>query len=127
MSGRHDTLLFQPMQVGAMTVPNRIWLPAMVTWLANESGEVTPEVVDRYVRYARGGVGTIILEAMGVRDVTSGPLLRIGHDRFVPGLRDLAERIHETADVRVLPQIIDFLKEVPGVAIFDLLQNDFLE
>ncbi len=110
MNARHDALLFQPMRVGAMTVPNRIWLPAMVTWLADESGQVTPEVVDRYVRYAKGGVGTIILEAMGVRDVASGPLLRIGHDRFVPGLRDLAERIHATADVRVLPQIIDFLK-----------------
>jgi 2,4-dienoyl-CoA reductase-like NADH-dependent reductase (Old Yellow Enzyme family) len=47
---------------------------------------------------------------MGIRDVASGPLLRIGHDRYVPALRDLAAKIHATADVRVVPQIIDFLK-----------------
>jgi 2,4-dienoyl-CoA reductase-like NADH-dependent reductase (Old Yellow Enzyme family) len=51
-----------------------------------------------------------LLEAMGVRDVASGPLLRIGHDRYVPGLRELATRLHGEGDVRVLPQIIDFLK-----------------
>ncbi len=82
----------------------------MVTWLSNDEGEVTPDVLARYVRYARGGAGMIVLEAMGVRDVNSGPLLRIGHDRAVPGLRDLAARVHAEGDVRVIPQIIDFLK-----------------
>lgn len=103
-------MLFHPLAVGPMTVPNRLWLPAMVTWLSNEAGEVTDDVRARYVRYARGGVGTIVLEAMGVRDVGSGPLLRLSHDRYVPGLRDLVARVHDAGDVRVLPQIIDFLK-----------------
>ena len=35
----------------------------------------------------RGGRARIVVEATGIRDVPSGPLLRIGHDRFVPGLR----------------------------------------
>lgn len=104
------SLLFSPLRIGTITVPNRVWLPAMVTWLGTESGEVTPDVTRRYVRYARGEPGMIVLEAMGVRDVASGPLLRISHDRFVPGLRALADAIHATADVRVVPQIIDFLK-----------------
>ncbi|GDX80004.1 hypothetical protein LBMAG42_18150 [Deltaproteobacteria bacterium] len=102
--------LFTPCAVGPLTVPNRVWLPAMVTWLSNEAGEVTPDITARYVRYARGGAGMIVLEAMGVRDVNSGPLLRIGHDRYLPGLRALARSLHETNDVRVIPQIIDFLK-----------------
>lgn len=104
------SLLFTPLTVNGVTLPNRVWLPAMVTWLSNESGEVTPDIVERYVRYAKGEPGMIVLEAMGVRDVASGPLLRIGHDRYVPALRDLAARIHDTADVRVIPQVIDFLK-----------------
>lgn len=103
-------MLFTPLKVGACTVANRVWLPAMVTWLSNDAGEVTPAVRDRYLRYARGGPGLIVLEAMGVRDIASGPLMRISHDRYVPGLRALVEEMHATADVRVVPQIIDFLK-----------------
>lgn len=105
-----DSRLFTPLRLNGVTLANRVWLPAMVTWLSNDAGEVTPDVVHRYVRYAKGEPGMIVLEAMGVRDVASGPLLRIGHDRYVPALRDLAARVHDTADVRVIPQLIDFLK-----------------
>jgi len=104
------SLLFSPLQVNGVTLPNRVWLPAMVTWLSNDAGEVTDDVTRRYVRYAQGGPGMIVLEAMGIRDVASGPLLRIGHDRYVPALRDLAAKIHDAGDVRVIPQVIDFLK-----------------
>ncbi len=103
-------MLFSPLTVGSMIVPNRVWLPAMVTWLGDDEGRVTPDIVARYTRYARGGAGAIVLEAMGVRDVASGPLLRIGHDRYVPALRELVTTMHGEGDVRVLPQIIDFLK-----------------
>ena len=34
-----------------------------------------------------GQPGVIVVEATGVRDIPSGPLLRIGDDRFIPGLR----------------------------------------
>ena len=40
-----------------------------------------------------GGAGMIVLEATGVRDVASGPLLRLSHDRFVPGLRALRDEM----------------------------------
>jgi 2,4-dienoyl-CoA reductase-like NADH-dependent reductase (Old Yellow Enzyme family) len=104
------SLLFSPLRLNAVTVANRVWLPAMVTWLSNDAGEVTDDVRQRYVRYARGGAGMIVLEAMGIRDIASGPLLRIGHDRYVPALRDLVARVHDAGDVRVIPQVIDFLK-----------------
>lgn len=105
-----QSLLFSPLRVNGVTLPNRVWLPAMVTWLSNDAGEVTDAVRDRYVRYARGGAGMIVLEAMGIRDVASGPLLRIGHDRTIAPLRELAEQVHAAGDVRVIPQVIDFLK-----------------
>ncbi len=91
-------------------MPNRIWLPAMVTWRATEEGVVTKAVHDIYLRYAEGIPGMIVLEAMGIRDVASGPLLRIGHDRFVPGLRALVDEMHARSPSLVIPQIIDFLK-----------------
>ena len=37
-----------------------------------------------YERFARGRPGGLVVEATGIRDVPSGPLLRVGHDRFVP-------------------------------------------
>lgn len=110
MTDRRQSLLFSPLRLGPTTMPNRVWLPAMVTWLATDDGYVTDAVRRRYLRYAKGEPGMIVLEAMGIRDVASGPLLRISHDRFVPGLRALVDEIHATADVRVIPQVIDFLK-----------------
>jgi len=103
-------LLFSPVSVGPLTLPNRVWLPAMVTWLGTDTGDITDDVLSRYVRYARGGAGMIVVEAMGIRDVASGPLLRIGHDRYLPGLRRLADAVHGAGEAKVIPQIIDFLK-----------------
>jgi hypothetical protein len=42
-------------------------------------------VVDWYARLAEGQPGAIVIEATGIRDVPSGPLLRIGHDRYIDG------------------------------------------
>jgi 2,4-dienoyl-CoA reductase-like NADH-dependent reductase (Old Yellow Enzyme family) len=64
----------------------------MVTWRGTEDGLVTPAVHDIYLRYAQGGAGMIVLEATGIRDVQSGPLLRLSHDRFIPGLKALRAR-----------------------------------
>ena len=58
----------------------------MVPWRATEDGYVTDDVIAWYARFAQGRPGAIVVEATGIRDVPSGPLLRIGHDRFVPGL-----------------------------------------
>ena len=53
----------------------------------------------------------MVVEATGVRDIPSGPLLRIGDDRFIPGLRKLVEVVREASEGQTLLfiQIIDFL------------------
>ena len=83
----------------------------MVPWRATEEGFVTREVLDWYERFARGQPGAIVVEATGIRDIRSGPLLRIGHDRFVPGLRELVETVRAASEgqTRLFIQIIDFL------------------
>ena len=35
-------------------------------------------------RFADGQPRVLVVEATGIRDVASGPLLRIGDDRFLP-------------------------------------------
>jgi 2,4-dienoyl-CoA reductase-like NADH-dependent reductase (Old Yellow Enzyme family) len=101
---------FEPLNIGTTVLPNRIMVPAMVTRLSGEDGFVNQDIIDRYVRYAQGGVGLIVVEAMAVHHAKSGPLLRISDDKFVPGLADLVRRIHDTSPSKVVPQIIHFLK-----------------
>ncbi len=104
-------LLFSPLRIGAMTLEQRTWVPAMVPWRATDEGFVTPEVLDWYERFAAGRPGALVVEATGIRDVPSGPLLRIGHDRFLPGLTTLVETVRRASGghTRLLIQIIDFL------------------
>ncbi len=103
--------LFSPVRVGSLTLAQRTWVPAMVPWRASEDGVVTPDVLDWYECFARGQPGAIVVEATGIRDVPSGPLLRIGHDRFLPGLRELVRVVREASHgaTRLFIQIIDFL------------------
>jgi len=103
--------LFSPVRVGPIELSSRTWIPAMVPWRATEEGFVTPQNIEWYARFAAGRPGAIVVEATGVRDVPSGPLLRIGDDRFIPGLRKLVDAVRVASDgrTRLLIQIIDFL------------------
>lgn len=104
-------MLFSPIDIGTIALENRTWVPAMVPWRATEDGFVTPNIIEWYGRFAAGKPGAIVVEATGVRDIASGPLLRIGHDRFIPGLRELVETVKRESEghTRLFIQIIDFL------------------
>jgi 2,4-dienoyl-CoA reductase-like NADH-dependent reductase (Old Yellow Enzyme family) len=86
-------------------------MPAMVPWRATEDGHVTPEVLEWYARFAAGQPGVLVVEATGIRDVPSGPLLRIGSDRFIPGLTRLVEAVRARSEgrTRLFIQVIDFV------------------
>jgi len=103
--------LFSPLSHGPLQLTSRTWVPAMVPWRADADGHVTDAVVEWYARLAEGQPGAIVIEATGIRDVPSGPLLRIGHDRYVAGLRKVTEAIHRHSDgrTRAYVQLIDFL------------------
>ena len=106
-----QSLLFQPIQIGRLTSRSRTWVPAMVPWRATEDGFVTPENLEWYRRFAQGKPGVLVVEATGIRDIPSGPLLRIGDDRFLPGLHKLVDVVKDASDGETLLfiQIIDFL------------------
>ncbi len=105
------SLLFQPIRIGPLTLESRTWVPAMVPWRATGDGFVTQHNLDWYRRFAAGQPGAIVVEATGVRDIPSGPLLRIGDDRFLAGLRDLVKTVRDASDgyTKLFIQIIDFL------------------
>jgi 2,4-dienoyl-CoA reductase-like NADH-dependent reductase (Old Yellow Enzyme family) len=104
--------LFSPVRVGSTELAQRTWVPAMVPWRATEDGDITQDVLDWYGRFASGKPGAIVVEATGIRDIPSGPLLRISHDRYIPGLKKLVETVREASDgeTRLFIQIIDFLR-----------------
>ena len=103
--------LYSPIAIGSLEARSRTWVPAMVPWRATEDGFVTQQNLDWYRRFAAGRPGVLVVEATGVRDIPSGPLLRIGDDRFIPGLRKLVEIVREASEGQTLLfiQIIDFL------------------
>jgi 2,4-dienoyl-CoA reductase-like NADH-dependent reductase (Old Yellow Enzyme family) len=102
--------LLEKLRINGMTIPNRVLVPAMVTRLSGEDGYVNDAVIDRYVRYAEGHVGLIVVEATAIHGNKSGPLLRLSDDSFIPGHRALVERVHAVSDSKIVPQIIHFLK-----------------
>ncbi|MBL4802808.1 MAG: NADH:flavin oxidoreductase [Emcibacter sp.] len=102
--------ILKPIAINGMTVPNRTVVPAMVTRLSGEDGFVNQAIIDRYVSYAKGNVGLIIVEAMAIHQSKSGPLLRISDDKFIEGHKKLTKAIHDTSNSKVIPQIIHFMK-----------------
>jgi 2,4-dienoyl-CoA reductase-like NADH-dependent reductase (Old Yellow Enzyme family) len=103
--------LFEPFDFGGkLTIQNRVVLPPMVTRLATAEGEVTPELIERYVLYAQGGCGLSVMEAIAVEKQKSGQLLRLNDDSYVAGLRDLNRRVHAETGTKMAPQLIHFLK-----------------
>jgi 2,4-dienoyl-CoA reductase-like NADH-dependent reductase (Old Yellow Enzyme family) len=103
--------LFSTVGIGSLQLAQRTWVPAMVPWRATEDGFVTDAVVEWYARFARGRPGAIVVEATGIRDIPSGPLLRIGDDRFIAGLRRLVDAVREASEgqTKLFIQLIDFL------------------
>ena len=121
-STARSSRLFAPGRLGPVTTRTRTWVPAMVPWRASATGDVTPAVTAWYTRFAQGLPGVLVLEATGIRDVPSGPLLRISHDRNLPGLTNLSAAIRTASEgrTRTLLQLIDFLaiKRRPAPADF---------
>ena len=76
-----------------------------------DDGFVTQNVLDWYERFALGQPGAIVVEATGIRDIPSGPLLRISHNRYLDGLKELVEIVNTASGGKtaLYIQLIDFL------------------
>lgn len=102
--------VLEPVKFKNLELKNRIvWLPA-VSWLADEEGFVTDELIERHVERANGGVGMIIIEATGVLDRKSPKLLRINDDKYLSGLTKLVDAVHE-AGAKISIQLIHYVKQ----------------
>lgn len=88
--------LFQPGQIGSMTVKNRIVMPPMSSRLSTIDGEVTDEMIAYYAERAKGGAGTITVEYAYIDELESKAAisqLGVQTDHHITGLNQLAEAI----------------------------------
>ncbi len=89
--------LFEPIQIGGITVKNRIAMAPMGTAFATKDGVFTDQSLAYYEARAKGGVGLIIIENIGVdwhRHIHGPNRPAIDNDLPVPRLTELAQRIH---------------------------------
>jgi 2,4-dienoyl-CoA reductase-like NADH-dependent reductase (Old Yellow Enzyme family)/thioredoxin reductase len=94
--------LFEPVQLGPLTLRNRIVFPPMTTGY-EEKGVVTPRSRQFYRAIAEGGAGLIILGDVSIQP-SFAPTPYLFDDRFIPGLRELVDDVH-AAGARIGAQL----------------------
>ena len=98
MAEKYERLL-SPGKIGPVTTRNRIIKTGagMLMWHESDT-HMRPEVLAFYERMARGGTGLIVVESPTV-DYPAGARwryrYRIDDDRFIEGLKELADVIHK--------------------------------
>jgi len=90
--------LFEPVQIGSLTLKNRIAMAPMETHLGNPDGSINPDVIAYYQERARGGAGMIVTEFTCV-DGSDGfssnvPQLRLDNEIYKAGHARLVAAIH---------------------------------
>jgi 2,4-dienoyl-CoA reductase-like NADH-dependent reductase (Old Yellow Enzyme family) len=91
------TDLFSPVQVGCLSLKNRLVRSATAERMATEPiGRATPALVALYRDLARGGVGLIITgHAYVAPEGKAHPEMLSAHcDQMTPGLKSLADAVH---------------------------------
>ncbi|HVQ89340.1 MAG TPA: FAD-dependent oxidoreductase [Actinomycetes bacterium] len=87
--------LFSPLQVGAVTLKNRIISSGHDTVMA-ENGQVTDRLIAYHEARAAGGAGLIVLQVSGVHETAKYTyhVLMADSDDGIPGYQRLAETVH---------------------------------
>jgi 2,4-dienoyl-CoA reductase-like NADH-dependent reductase (Old Yellow Enzyme family) len=88
--------LFSPIKIGNVEIPNRFVNSATYEGMAKETGEISDDLIKRYERLAKGGVGLIITGLMFVHPSGRGYKFQTGihHDSTIQGLKRLVDVVH---------------------------------
>lgn len=97
MSSPSFLKLFEPFQLGQLSLRNRIVMPPMGTNYGSPQGYVTDQLLNYYEERAKGGVGLVIVEATCVDFPVGKGFARqmsIDDDKFIPGFSQLVHAVH---------------------------------
>jgi 2,4-dienoyl-CoA reductase-like NADH-dependent reductase (Old Yellow Enzyme family) len=91
------SILFTPIRLGAMTVPNRFVRSATHAYLADDEGCVTDRLVELHRRLAEGEIGLIITGHAYVQPSgkASPRQIAVYEDRFIEGLARIPAAVHD--------------------------------
>jgi len=91
----HDSILGSPLKLNGLTLKNRITMTPLYLGYANPDGTVSPLLLDYYHEMAASGAAMVVVEnsAVHANGLGSPFTLRSDHDRYLRGLRKLAETI----------------------------------
>lgn len=91
------SILFSPKKIGNLELPNRFITSATYESMAKETGEVSDELIKRYERLAKGGVGLSITGLMSIHPAGRGynRQMDVHHDGMIQGLTKLVNAVHQ--------------------------------
>lgn len=105
--------LLEPIQVGSMTLKNRIMFPPLTTGYEERDGSIGARSFAFYERLAKGGVSYIVIgDVAPVRTASPTPMLY--DDSQIPAFQKLADALH-TYGSKLALQIFHPEYDVPGV------------
>jgi 2,4-dienoyl-CoA reductase-like NADH-dependent reductase (Old Yellow Enzyme family) len=97
MNNKKESILFSPIKVGELELKNRFVHSGTYEAMSDENGFVTDRLLKRYKTLAGGEIGFIIPGYMSVHPLGRSTLHTTGihDDKFIPGLKKLANTIHQ--------------------------------
>ena len=108
-----NSLLLQPIQVGNLTLKNRIMFPPLTTGYEERDGSIGERSLAFYERLARGGTGYVVIGDVAPV-MTASPTPKLCDDRQIPTFKRLADALHKY-DCKVALQIFHPEYDVPEV------------
>ena len=108
-----NSLLLQPIQVGNLTLKNRIMFPPLTTGYEERDGSIGARSLAFYERLAKGGTGFVVIGDVAPV-MTASPTPKLCDDRQIPAFKRLADTLH-AYDCKVALQIFHPEYDVPEV------------
>lgn len=99
-------LLFSPLRIGPMTIPDRIVMPAMNLSYADD-GFINDQIVNFYKARATGGAGLLIIGGCFIDRAGMGIRMMIGidDDKYIDKLKWFVDEIHGCSETKVAAQL----------------------
>ena len=108
-----ESLLLQPIQVGNLTLKNRIMVPPLTTGYEERDGSIGQRSLAFYERLAKGGTAFVVIGDVAPV-MTASPTPKLCDDRQIPTFKALADALHKY-DCKVALQIFHPEYDVPAV------------
>ncbi len=108
-----ESFLLQPIQVGGLTLKNRIMFPPLTTGYEERDGSIGERSLAFYERLAKGGAAFVVIGDVAPV-MTASPTPKLCDDRQIPTFKRLADAMHKY-DCKVALQIFHPEYDVPEV------------